>query len=105
VETLTVSEVSDFIAKKEGSSREEGETPAKRVRAERRCGRCSEIRHNSRTCKIEIGDADNSNASKKYYPIKYSIAICCGIALRCCVGAALVFGGALTCEPRCSLAT
>jgi hypothetical protein len=66
----------------------------KRVRAERRCGRCSEIRHNSRTCKIEIGDADNSNASKKYYPIKYSIAICCGIALRCCACAALVFGGA-----------
>jgi hypothetical protein len=26
----------------------------------------------------------------------YSIAICRGIALRCCVGAALVFGGALT---------
>jgi hypothetical protein len=63
-ETLTVSEVSDLIAEKEGGSREEGETPAKRVRAERRCGRCSEIGHNSRTCKIEIRDADNSDASK-----------------------------------------
>jgi hypothetical protein len=63
-ETLTVSKVSDLIAEKEGGSREEGETPAKRVHAERRYGRCSEIRHNSRTCKIEIGDADNSDASK-----------------------------------------
>jgi hypothetical protein len=63
-ETLTVSEVSNLITKKEGSSRKEGETPAKRVRAERRCGRCSEIGHNSRTYKIEIQDADNSDASK-----------------------------------------
>jgi hypothetical protein len=63
-ETLTVSKVSDLIAEKEGGSREEGKTPTKRVRAERRCGRCSEIRHNFRTCKIEIGDADNSDASK-----------------------------------------
>jgi hypothetical protein len=37
--------------------------PAKRVRAERRCGCCSEVRHNSRTCKVEIEDVDNSNAS------------------------------------------
>jgi hypothetical protein len=42
-ETLTVGKVSDLIAEKEGGSREEGETPAKRVRADRRCGRCSEI--------------------------------------------------------------
>jgi hypothetical protein len=63
-ETLTVGEVSNLIAAKEGSSREEGETPAKRVRAERRCGRCSEIGHNSRTCKVEILDVDNSDASK-----------------------------------------
>jgi hypothetical protein len=63
-ETLTVSKVSNLIAKKEGSSRRDRETPAKRVRAERRCGRCSEVRHNSRTCKVEIEDVDNSNASK-----------------------------------------
>jgi hypothetical protein len=63
-ETLTVSEVSDLIAEKEGNSRKDGETPAKRVRAERRCGRCSEIRHNSRTCKVEIEDVDDSNASE-----------------------------------------
>jgi hypothetical protein len=63
-ETLTVSEVSNLIAEKEGSSCKEGETPIKRVRAERRCSRCSEIRHNSRTCKVEIVDVDNSDASK-----------------------------------------
>ena len=62
-ETLTVGEVSDLIAKKEGGRREDSETPAKRVRAERRCGRCSEVGHNSRTCKVEIEDAENSDAS------------------------------------------
>jgi hypothetical protein len=63
-ETLTVSEVSNLIAEKEGSSREKSKTPAKRVRAERRCGRCNEIGHNSRTCKVEIVDVDNSDASE-----------------------------------------
>jgi hypothetical protein len=61
--TLTVSEVSDLIAKIESSGREDSETPAKRVRAERRCGRCSEVGHNSRTCRVEIEDVDNSDAS------------------------------------------
>ncbi|KAF1927064.1 uncharacterized protein M421DRAFT_17417, partial [Didymella exigua CBS 183.55] len=56
--------VSDLVAEKEGGSREEGKTPAKRVRAERRCGRCSEIGHNSRTCKVEIEDVDDSDASE-----------------------------------------
>jgi len=63
-ETLTVSEVSGLIAKMDGGRREDGETPAKRVRAERRCGRCSEVGHNSRTCRVEIGDVDNSDASE-----------------------------------------
>jgi hypothetical protein len=63
-ETLTVSEVSNLIAKIEGSRRKDSETPTKRVRAERRCGRCSEVRHNCRTCKVEIEDVDNSDASK-----------------------------------------
>jgi hypothetical protein len=62
-ETLIVGEVSNLIAKKEGGSHKDSKTPAKRVRAERRCGRCSEIRHNSRTCKAEIEDADNSDNS------------------------------------------
>ena len=63
-ESLTVSKVSNLITKKEGSSYKEGETPTKRVRAERRCGRCSEIGHNSRTCKVEIEDVDDSDASE-----------------------------------------
>ena len=63
-ETLTVSKVSNLIAEIEGGGRKDSETPAKRVRAERRCGCCSEIRHNSRTCKVEIKDANNSNTSK-----------------------------------------
>jgi hypothetical protein len=63
-ETLTVGEVSDLIAEEEGGRRKESDKPAKRVRAERRCGRCSQIGHNSRTCKVEIKDVDSSNASE-----------------------------------------
>jgi hypothetical protein len=63
-ETLTVGEVSDLIAEKESGSREEGETPAKRVRTERRCGRCGKVGHNSRTCKVEIEDVDDSEESE-----------------------------------------
>jgi hypothetical protein len=56
--------VSNLIAKKEGSSCKESETPTKRVRTERHCGCYSKIRHNSCTYKVEIVDVDNSNASK-----------------------------------------
>jgi hypothetical protein len=63
-ETLTVSKVSNLIAKIDGGRCKDGETPAKRVRAERRCGRCSETGHNSRTCKAEIEDVDDSGASE-----------------------------------------
>ena len=63
-ETLIVSKVSNLITKIEGSRRKDSETPAKRVRAERRCGRCSEVGHNSRTCRVEIVDVDNSDASE-----------------------------------------
>ena len=63
-ETLTVSEVSDLIAKRESSSRKDSKTPAKRVRAERHCGRCGEVRHNSRICKVEIEDLDDSEESE-----------------------------------------
>lgn len=41
-ECLTVGEVSDLMAK-EGSGGEEAEQPAKRVRAQTHCGRCSKI--------------------------------------------------------------
>jgi hypothetical protein len=63
-ETLTVGEIADLVAEKEGGGRGSGETPAKRVRAERHCGRCGEIGHNSRTCKVEIEVADDSDALK-----------------------------------------
>jgi hypothetical protein len=63
-ETLIVGEVLDLITKREGSSRKDGETPAKRVRAKRYCGRCGEIRYNSRTCKVEIEDVDDSEESE-----------------------------------------
>ena len=58
---LIVSKVTNLIAAKEGSSRGSGEKPTKRVSAVRRCGRCSEIGHNSCTYKVEIEDAEDSN--------------------------------------------
>jgi hypothetical protein len=64
-ETLTVGEVSDLIAEREGSSREEGETPVKRVRAERHYSCCGEVGYNSRTCKVEIEDVDDSEESEE----------------------------------------
>jgi hypothetical protein len=62
--TLTVGKITNLIAKKEGSRCKDSETPVKRVRAERHYGRCGKTRHNSRTYKVEIEDADSSNASK-----------------------------------------
>jgi hypothetical protein len=62
-ETLTVGEVAGLVAEKEGRGCSKGETPAKRVHVRRRCRRCGEIRHNSRMCKVEIEDADNSEVS------------------------------------------
>jgi hypothetical protein len=63
-ETLTVGEVVDLVAAKEGSSRNDVEEPLKRVRVGRHCGRCGEIGHNSRTCKVEIVDTEDSDASE-----------------------------------------
>jgi hypothetical protein len=63
-ETLIVSKVLDLITKREGSRRKEGKELAKRVRLGRRCSCYSKIRHNSRTCKVEIKDINNSDASK-----------------------------------------
>jgi hypothetical protein len=45
-------------------SRDDGGGPSKRVRAERRCGRCSEAGHNFRACKVEILDTEDSEESK-----------------------------------------
>ena len=63
-ETLTVGEVADLIAKKEGGRQEEGREPVKRVRTQRRCGRCGETGHNARTCAVEIVDLSDSDESE-----------------------------------------
>jgi hypothetical protein len=63
-ESLIVSKVANLIAKKEGRGYIKSKTPAKRVRRQQRCRRYSKIRHNFCTCKVEIEDVDNSNASK-----------------------------------------
>jgi hypothetical protein len=61
---MAVSKVSNLITKKESSSCKDGKTPAKKVRVERRYSYYSKIKHNSYTCKVEIEDVDNSDASK-----------------------------------------
>ena len=62
-ESQTASQIANQITKVEGSGYNNGVTPAKRVRSERRCGRCSQIRHNSRTCQVELEDEDDSEES------------------------------------------
>ena len=63
-ESLTVGEVADLIAEREGGGQEEGGEPAKKVRTQRRCGRCGETGHNARTCAVEIVDPSNSEESE-----------------------------------------
>jgi hypothetical protein len=63
-ETLTVGKVTNLIAKKESGRCKDSKTPVKRVRVERHCSCCSKTRHNSCTYKVEIEDADSSNASQ-----------------------------------------
>jgi hypothetical protein len=64
-ETLTVGEVLNLVAATASNSRDDSDRPSKRVRAERHCGRCSETGHNSRTCKVEIEDVEDSDESKE----------------------------------------
>jgi hypothetical protein len=91
--------VSNLITKNKSSSYKDSKTPAKRVRAG--CGCCGEFGHNSRTCKEETEDLDNSDTSKQYYTITYSTVICCGVALcRCACAALVLLGGPLVGEPR-----
>jgi hypothetical protein len=59
-ETLTVGDIADLIADKEGRGQKEGGESSKRVRTQRRCGRCGETGHNARTCAIEIVDLSDS---------------------------------------------
>ena len=59
-EALTVDEVQDLIAEKEGSG-EGSKQPAEKVRKERHCGRCGRTGHNARTCNakiLDLGDSD-----------------------------------------------
>jgi hypothetical protein len=63
-ESLTVGEVTDLIAKREGDGQEGGREPVKKVRTQRRCARCGEIGHNAHTCAIEIVNASDSGESE-----------------------------------------
>jgi hypothetical protein len=63
-ETLTVGDVQDLIAEKDGGGKEAAEQPAKKVRKERHCGRCGKTGHNARTCAAEIVDLDESENSE-----------------------------------------
>ena len=53
------------MAAREGSCRNNGEKPTKRVRAARYYGHYGERGHNSRTCTVEIKDVDNSDTSEE----------------------------------------
>ena len=62
-ETLTVGEVQGVLAEQADSSCGGGESASKRVRGERRCGRCNQTGHNVRTCAVEIDSASDSDDS------------------------------------------
>ena len=62
-ETLTAGEVQELLAEQAGSSRGDGEGASKRVRGGRRCGRCKQTGHNTRTCAVEIDSASDSGDS------------------------------------------
>ena len=64
-ETLTVGEVQEVLAEQAGSGRGDGESASKRVRGERRCGRCKQTGHNARTCAVRIDSASDSSSSNK----------------------------------------
>jgi hypothetical protein len=61
---LTVEEIADLIAEKEGGGQKEGRESLKRVRTQRRCGCCGETGYNACTCAVEIVDATDSNESE-----------------------------------------
>ncbi|EMD59955.1 hypothetical protein COCSADRAFT_60922, partial [Bipolaris sorokiniana ND90Pr] len=62
-ETLNIGEVQEVLAKQAGSSRSDRESASKRVRGERRCGRCKQTRHNAHTYAVKIDSASNSSDS------------------------------------------
>ena len=63
-ESLTVSDVQDLMAEKDGGGEDAAKQPAKRARGQRHYGRCGKIGHNARTCAAEIVDLDDSDASR-----------------------------------------
>jgi hypothetical protein len=65
------------------------------VRAKRHYSCCGEVGHNSRTCKVEIEDIDNSEESEEWYPIAFIKKKCCGVARRRRAGASPGVRGAL----------
>jgi hypothetical protein len=64
-ESLTVGDVQDSMAEKDGGGKEAAEQHAKRVRKERHCGRCGKTGHNMRTCTVAIVDSDDSSACEE----------------------------------------
>jgi hypothetical protein len=64
-ETLTVGEVQDLIAEREGGEHNTGEGPAPKVRGVRHCRRYSKKEYNSRTYKVEIKNTENSDKSEE----------------------------------------
>ena len=62
-DTLTAGEIQEVLAEQAGRSRGDGESASKRVRGERRCGRCKQTGHNARTCVVEIDSASDSSDS------------------------------------------
>ena len=53
----------EVLAEQMGSSRGGGESASKRVRGERRCGRCKQTGHNARTCAVKIDSVSDSSDS------------------------------------------
>ncbi len=64
-ETLIVEKVQDLIAKRESRERNTSKGPTRKVRGARHYRRYSKKGHNSRTCKVEINNAKDSNKSKE----------------------------------------
>ena len=64
-ETLIAGEVQELLAKQAGSSRGDREGASKRVREERRCGRCKQTGHNTHTYAVKIDSASDSGDSNK----------------------------------------
>jgi hypothetical protein len=60
---LTIGKVTNLITTIVNNYYNNSNRLLKRVRVGRRCSYCSKVRHNLRTYKVEIEDADNSDAS------------------------------------------